>query len=65
MGIRRQLTVPYTPQPNECVKRFNRTLLNMGHEMNKAFWAEAISCAAYFWNRSLKMALEGVTPYEV
>ncbi|XP_019233115.1 PREDICTED: uncharacterized protein LOC109213738 [Nicotiana attenuata] len=55
-GIRRPLTVPYSPQQNGVAERKNRTILNVARCMLKAksmpkeFWAEAVSCAVYLNN---------------
>lgn len=67
-GIKRQLTVPYTPQQNAVAERANRTLVEMARSMlihvDEMFWAEAINTAAYLRNRSETSTLPGVTPYE-
>lgn len=50
-GIKRELTVPYTPQHNGVVERKNRTVMNLVRsmlhekEMPSVFWAEAVSTA--------------------
>ncbi|KAA0046908.1 putative gag-pol polyprotein [Cucumis melo var. makuwa] len=50
-GIRRPMTVPFTPQQNGVVERKNRTILNMARsilkckKMPKEFWAQAVECA--------------------
>ncbi|KAL4025509.1 hypothetical protein IC575_013910 [Cucumis melo] len=57
-GIRRPMTVPFTPQQNGVVERKNRTILNMARsmlkckKMPKEFWAQAVECAVYLSNRS-------------
>lgn len=49
IGIRRQLTVAYTPQQNGVAERKNQTIMNMvrsmltGKEVPKVFWPEAIN----------------------
>lgn len=69
-GIRRQLSVEYTPQQNGVAERANRTLVEMARCMileagvNQSFWAEAINNAAYLRNRSPTKILETVTPFE-
>ena len=52
-GIRRQLTVPYTPQQNGVAERFNRPLVEMARamlvysEVEESLWAAAVNTAAY------------------
>ncbi|KAK2989940.1 hypothetical protein RJ640_013864 [Escallonia rubra] len=52
-GIRRPLTIPYSPQQNGVVERKNRSIVNMTRSMLKSknlpkeFWAEAVDCAVY------------------
>lgn len=47
-GIRRRITVPYTPQQNGVVERKNRTLVEMARcmlfeaKLAPSFWAEAV-----------------------
>lgn len=71
LGIKRQLTVPYTPQQNGVAERCNRTIVEMARAMvnsaglKESFWAEAVACAAYLRNRSPTKALEGKTPFEM
>ncbi|KAL4368367.1 hypothetical protein GQ457_05G028310 [Hibiscus cannabinus] len=69
-GIRHPLTVPRAPQQNGVAERKNRTILNMARSMFKAknmpkeFWAEVVSCAVYFSNRSPTKNVDNVTPQE-
>ena len=69
-GIRRQLTVPRTPQQNGVAERKNRTILEMARSMLKSkklpkeFWAEAVACAVYISNRSPTKSVLGKTPQE-
>ena len=55
-GIRRQLTVAYTPQQNGVAERKNRTILNMVRsflnkgEVPKEFWPEAVVWSVHFLN---------------
>ena len=69
-GIRRPLTVPYSPQQNGVAERKNRTILNMARCMLKAksmpkeFWAEVVSCAVYLNNRSPTRNVRDQTPQE-
>lgn len=70
-GIRRRLTVPYTPQQNGVAERKNRTLIEMARcMMHQArcppgFWAEAINTANFIRNRCPTVALRGEIPYTV
>lgn len=70
-GIRRQLTVPHTPQQNGVAERGNRTLVEMARSMmvhagvRQSLWAEAINTAVYIRNRCPTRKLQNMTPYEV
>ena len=69
-GIRKEDTVPYTPQQNGVAERMNRTLMNAARSMmyhsgvSTNFWAEAVATAAYLRNRSPTSSFKGCTPYE-
>ncbi|TYK22149.1 Retrovirus-related Pol polyprotein from transposon TNT 1-94 [Cucumis melo var. makuwa] len=69
-GIRRTMTVPFTPQQNGVVERKNRTILNMARsmlkckKMPKEFWAQAVECAVYLSNRSPTRSLWNKTPQQ-
>lgn len=71
LGIRRELTVPYTPQQNGVVERKNRTVVEMTRCLLKSaglpinYWAEAASTSVYLINRSPTQALRNKTPYEM
>jgi len=68
--IRHPLIVTRIPQQNGVAKRKNRTILDMARcmlkpkSMPKEFWAEAISCAVYLFNRSPTKNVKGQTPEE-
>ncbi|MCH81218.1 retrovirus-related pol polyprotein from transposon tnt 1-94, partial [Trifolium medium] len=69
-GIKRQLTVAYTPQQNGVSERKNRTLMNMVRSMltgkcvPKRFWPEAVVWATYVINRSPTLSVKDMTPEE-
>lgn len=69
-GIKRQLTAAYTPQQNGVAERKNRTVLNMVRcllsetKMPKLFWPEAVRWGLHILNRSLTVAVKGMTPEE-
>lgn len=69
-GIRRELTVPYTPHQNGVAERAMRTIVEMARAMlfaarlPKSFWALAVAAAVYVRNRSPTATLDHCTPYE-
>lgn len=69
-GIKRQLTVPYTPQQNGVAERANRTIVEMAKcllihaGLEEFLWAEAVTTAVYLRNRCPTRALAGGTPFE-
>ncbi|KAJ0576790.1 putative RNA-directed DNA polymerase [Helianthus annuus] len=69
-GIRRELTVAYTPQHNGVVERKNRTVMNLARSMlherqlPSFLWAESVATAVYVLNRSPTKALVNQTPLE-
>ncbi|GBP89832.1 Retrovirus-related Pol polyprotein from transposon TNT 1-94 [Eumeta japonica] len=70
-GIKRQFSVPYTPQQNGVAERANRTIIEMARSMlsnsglNENLWAEAVSTAVYIRNRSPTCLIKDATPFEV
>ena len=69
-GIKRQLTLPYSPQQNGVVERKNRTVMSMVRVMLKEknlpreLRGEAVSTTVYIINRSLTKSVQGQTPHE-
>ena len=55
-GIKKELTVGYTPQQNGVVERKNMTIVEMARSMMKAtglptkYWGETIAIAVYLIN---------------
>ncbi|GKA62248.1 integrase, catalytic region, zinc finger, CCHC-type containing protein [Tanacetum coccineum] len=71
VGIFHQKTVPKTPQQNDVVERWNRTLVEAARTMlifSKApmfLWAEVVATACYTQNCSLIHTQHDKTPYEL
>jgi hypothetical protein len=71
LGVRRELTAPYTPQQNGVVERWNQTVVRTAQSMLKAknlpgiFWGEAVTVAVYTLNRTTTKGNGGKTPYEL
>ncbi|KAE8726088.1 Detected protein of unknown function [Hibiscus syriacus] len=70
VGIRRELTAPYTLKQNGVAERKNRTVVEMARSLLKAkklpndFRAEAIATAVYLLNISPTKAVLNYTPHE-
>lgn len=71
-GIHHQLTVAYTPQQNGVAERMNRTLMDLVRSMlhhknmDRHFWAEALSTAVYIRNRVTSHGLPAnITPHHL
>nr|GEZ58016.1 ribonuclease H-like domain-containing protein [Tanacetum cinerariifolium] len=70
-GIKREFSVPRTPQQNEIAKRKNRTLIEAARTMLAdsllpiPFWAEAVNIACYVQNRVLVTKPQNKTLYEL
>jgi len=70
-GIKHQLTVPYNPQQNGRVERFNGTLINSAKAMlndsklSHQFWEDATSTANYIHNRIPHKGINMKIPYEI
>lgn len=69
-GIKRETTIPHTPQQNGRAERVNRTLsekiacMMIDAGMPPSYWAEALLQATYVINRTPNCPLEMITPYE-
>nr|GFA16361.1 retrovirus-related Pol polyprotein from transposon TNT 1-94 [Tanacetum cinerariifolium] len=70
-GIKREFSVPRTPQQNHIAERKNRTLIEAAKTMLAdsllpiPFWAEAVNTACYVQNRVLVTKAQNKTPYEL
>ena len=69
-GIRRDKTVPGTPQENGVSKRMNKTIMERARCMRLhaglplQFWADAVDTVVYLINRGLSSSLDGGIPEE-
>lgn len=69
-GIKREYTIPHTPQQNGVSKRKNRTIVEMARcllsqaNLPDEFWAEAVSTAMYIRNRCPTKILGNRIPFE-
>nr|GEW90020.1 putative ribonuclease H-like domain-containing protein [Tanacetum cinerariifolium] len=70
-GIKREFSVPKTPQENGIAERKNRTLIEAARTMLAnsllpiPFWAEAVNTACYVQNMVLVTKPHNKTPYEL
>nr|GEX65173.1 putative ribonuclease H-like domain-containing protein [Tanacetum cinerariifolium] len=70
-GIKREFSIPRTPQQNGIAERKNRTLseaartLLADSRLPIPFWAEAVNTACYVQNRVLVTKTHNKTPYEL
>nr|GEX53517.1 ribonuclease H-like domain-containing protein [Tanacetum cinerariifolium] len=70
-GIKREFSVPRTPQQNGITERKNKTLIEATRTMLAdlllpiPFWAEAVNTACYVQNRVLVTKPQNKTPYEL
>ena len=71
MGIKHQLTAPYTPPQNGLAEWMNRTIQErvcsmLSHAgLPQSFWAEAVSTAMHLINRSPSSGLDFQVAEEV
>nr|GEW46350.1 retrovirus-related Pol polyprotein from transposon TNT 1-94 [Tanacetum cinerariifolium] len=70
-GIKREFSVPRTPQQNGIAERNNKTLIEAARTMLAdsllpiPFWVEAVNTACYVQNRILVTKPQNKTPYEL
>nr|GFB34983.1 putative ribonuclease H-like domain-containing protein [Tanacetum cinerariifolium] len=70
-GIKREFSIPRTPQQNGIAERKNRTLIEAAKTMMAysllpiPFWAKAVNTACYYQNRVLVTKPHNKTPYEL
>nr|GEU34594.1 putative ribonuclease H-like domain-containing protein [Tanacetum cinerariifolium] len=70
-GIKREFSVPRTPQQNGIAERKNKTLIEAAQTMLAdsllpiEFWAEVVNTACYVQNRVLVTKPHNKTPYEL
>jgi hypothetical protein len=70
-GIKREYTIPRTPQQNGVVERQNRTVQEMARSMknekniSQTYWVEAIHIAVHVFNKSHLRPQSNKTPYEL
>nr|GEU39582.1 ribonuclease H-like domain-containing protein [Tanacetum cinerariifolium] len=71
LSLKREFSVPITPQQNGIDERKNRTLIEAARTMLAdsllpiPFWAEAVNTACYAQNRVLVTKPQNKTPYEL
>ena len=69
-GIRREKTVPGTPQENGVSKRMNKMIMERARCMRLharlplQFWADAVNTVVYLINRGPSISLDGSIPEE-
>jgi hypothetical protein len=70
-GIKREYTIPRTPQQNGVVERQNRTVQEMARSMmnekniGQTYWVEAIHTAVHVLNKAHLRPQSDKTPYEL
>jgi transposase InsO family protein len=70
-GIKREYTIPRTPQQNGVVERQNRTVQQMARSMmnekniGQTYWVEAIHTTVHVLNKSHLRPHSDKTPYEL
>lgn len=67
-GIRRQITIPGTPEQNGVAERMNQTLLDMTRclliesGITKELWADTVVTGSHIRNKCRSKAIEGESP---
>nr|GEX61067.1 retrovirus-related Pol polyprotein from transposon TNT 1-94 [Tanacetum cinerariifolium] len=70
-GIKKEFSVPRTPQQDRITERKNRTLIEAARTMLAdslipiSFWAKAVNTACYVQNRGFVTKPQNKTPYEL
>lgn len=70
-GIIHETSNPYTPQQNGLAERMNRTLMErarcmlLNANLQKCYWGEAVTTAAYITNRCPTRSISYATPEEL
>nr|GEV90770.1 hypothetical protein [Tanacetum cinerariifolium] len=70
-GIKREFSIPRTPQQNSIVEKKNKTLIEAARTMLAdsllpiSFWAEAVNTACYVQNKVLVTKPQHKNPYEL
>jgi hypothetical protein len=70
-GIKREYTIPRTPQQNEVVERLNRSVQQMARSMINerniphTYWVEAIHIVVHILNKAHLRPHSDKTPYEL
>jgi transposase InsO family protein len=71
LGLRCELTAPYSPPQNDVVERRNQTMMSTARSMLKAkelpgiFWGEAVTTVVYLLNRAPSKGVGGKIPYQL
>ena len=71
IGLKHSFTMSYTPQQNGEAERENCILVEMVHSwlevknLPKFQWGDAVTAAAYTFNRKAPIKMEGKTPIEL